>query len=261
VTNQSNRKAVTEMKFENQNNYSGVPYPSPTLPNATVASGGCGVCCAVNVLRYFGVTVAVKDMAKIFIDKKIRVNGGTSMTAAVAYLRDEYGLTVTLTKNVDEVQKAITGGAVGIMSVSGNRTGYTGIFSTGAHFVNIVSYDGIPPKPFIVFDVGHYANKYTSAYRKQFVSVAKDEYGNTIQFTTAAALKSDGVNFWLFTKPKPPAPQMTGAQAVDLLYAKGIITSPDHWKNVLAKIERKEPITREDVRYIGDIIVKCASAL
>ena len=190
------------MKFENQNNYGSVPYPSEEKPGATVKTGGCGLVSSINVLRFFGITnVTVPQLAKVYINKGFRTNGGTSLTGAAPWLADTYGLTYYATDDVQRVIDAVkTGKSIAIMIVDGVK----GIFSSAAHFLNIIGYDGQPPKPVIVFDVGYYAGRYDSALRSKYVSVGKDKYGNTIQFTTAEALRLDTANgspsFWVFSK-------------------------------------------------------------
>ena len=67
-------------RYFNQNNYANVPYPSPTLPNATVKSGGCGAVCASMIVS--NLTDKIVDpvaMAAYAQKKRARVVGGTDM--------------------------------------------------------------------------------------------------------------------------------------------------------------------------------------
>ncbi len=190
------------MKFENQNWYANVPYPSAELPKATIKSGGCGCVSSCNVAIFFGNVVTVPELAKAFVNNKIRVNGGTDMAKAAQYLCDTYKLHCTTTCDEKVLLDGIKSGCIAIANVDGDE-GAKGIFSTQGHFINIVGYDGIPPKPFIAFDVGYYDGKFSDSYRKQYVSVSKDRFGNVIQFTTQQALDIDTKNknpqYWLFT--------------------------------------------------------------
>ncbi len=192
------------MKYQNQLWYGDVPYPSPEIKNATVKSGGCGCVTSANVAIHYGYTVSIPVLAKAFVEKGIRVTGGTDMSKAAQYLCSTYRLRCTTTNDEDAVMRAVVGGAIAIANVDGNEGGTKGIFSNGGHFINIVGYDGIPPKPFIAFDVGYYDGKFADSYRRKYVSVFTDKFGNTLQYTTREALNIDTANrnpqYWIFTR-------------------------------------------------------------
>lgn len=228
------------MKYMNQNDYADIPYPSPSLLNATVKSGGCGVCTAANVLQFFGIDVSVKDMAKVFLDKKIRVNGGTDMHLAAKYLSDTYSLKYSTTSDENALIATLQAGAIATANVGGDRTGHMGILSNGGHYINIIGYDGDPPKPVIVFDVGYYAEKFTAAHRSPFVSVFTDKDGNVCLYTTAAALDADtknrSPNYYIFTKePKTEEDKSVTQKEFDAMMDNWIARKralpPGNWKD------------------------------
>ena len=235
------------MKYENQNDYSNVPYPSPTLPNATVKSGGCGVCSCVNVLRFFGVNFAVADLAKVFVAEKIRVDGGTEMSLAAKYICDHFALTYTNTSDETELIKALQKGSCAIANVGGDRPGYKGIFSTEGHYINVIGYDNIPPKPFILYDCGYYDGKYGDNYRKGYVSTFKDKAANLCLYASATALNSDTANrtpnYYIFEKKVDPT--------VHNMLTDGIITKENvqYWDDA---ITGKRPLNPEFVKTILD---------
>ena len=77
-------------------------YPSPSLPYATLASGGCGVMCAAMVVSMLKKIVLPTDIADMFLKDKIRVNGGTSNKAFDTYITEKYGLTVEKKYKLDD---------------------------------------------------------------------------------------------------------------------------------------------------------------
>lgn len=197
------------MKYYNQNDYANAPYPSYENKSATIKSGGCGVCSAANVLAFFG--VAGYDpiaLSQIFMREGARVSGGTDMKKAAAIVCRLGNLTCTITNSEKDLAAHLGGGGVAIANVDGD-IGAKGIFSSAGHYINIIGNDNTPPKPIIVFDVGYYSGKFNDAYRKKYVSVNTDKYGNTIQFTTKDALQIDTAgrtpNYYLFSAKEVPA--------------------------------------------------------
>ena len=236
------------MKYFNQNNYGHVAYPSKELPNATIKSGGCGCVCSANVAIFFGFTVSIPALAKIFVDKEIRVNGGTDMTKAAKYLCDTYVLEYRTTNDENELVRHLQSGGVAIANVGGNRGSYKGVFSDGGHYINVVDYDGKPPKPFIVFDVGCYSGKYNASYRKPYVSVFTDSFGNTMQYTTQDCLNNDTANrnpqYYLFSKKEEPRMnKYSYDDTVDRMVQDGVTTVGNitYWEGVLAGKEAVSP--------------------
>ena len=113
------------------------PYPSKSLPNATIKSGGCGpTSCAMIVSSLKG-TVTPKDMAKLFLQEGLRVNGGTS-SKAFSWISKEFGIDMFElasfeTQKTDKMNKAIDTLLSGGMCVAHCKAG--GVFSTGGHYI------------------------------------------------------------------------------------------------------------------------------
>lgn len=170
----------------NQNNYPNIPYPSQELANATVKSGGCGLCCSANVLQHFGMNVDIKSLAEYFCDAGIRVNGGTDMQKASEYIRALVKCEVIKTNSEEDLKKYLNKGAIAIANVDGVND----IFSTEGHFINVIGVNG---DMFTIFDVGYYHGKFDSEYRRKYVTVGK-ENGNIVQYCSADTLSLDTAN-------------------------------------------------------------------
>lgn len=194
--------------YYNQYRYTEVPYPAGENPDATVATSGCGVCSAGNVLTYLGFTYPPDKLAPIFIDKGARVNGGTDMSKAAAIVCELSGATVKTTNDEATLAAHLQAGGIAIGNVDGDL-GAKGIFSSAGHYINVI---GVFGDKLIVFDPAYYKGKFSSSYRSQYVTVGTDADGNTIQYTTQAALNIDTANrspqYYLFTK-KEEEPEMT----------------------------------------------------
>ena len=118
--------------FYSQRDYADVAYPSPALPRATVASGGCGVCCASMILENLGFgRLPPPDMARLALDCGARVVGGTDMGILGNALSVRYPIKWTLTTSIDKVLSAMR--YKGAMAVA--NVGKAGLFSDSGHYV------------------------------------------------------------------------------------------------------------------------------
>ena len=207
-------------KYYNQNNYANVPYPSPELPKATVKSGGCGVVCASMIVENLTEHKnSPPTMAKYAISKRARVSGGTDMNVLARALRQDYGLHFTTTDNEGILLDHLKSGGMAIANVGGNRSGYTGVFSDGGHFIVVA---GIAPDGrIIVLDPGYYAGKFNKSGRAGKVKVVGKECHCDI-----SALAKDTENrspaYWLFERKVTEVPEwmkkvMDDAKAMGLI--------------------------------------------
>ena len=242
------------MKYYNQNNYAHIPYPSQQLPNATVKSGGCGLCCSSNVLSFFGADYPPEVLAPIFIQKGARVNGGTNMFIAANIVSELCGCEFETTSDENKLIECLKDGGIVIANVDGD-IGEKGIFSNQGHFINILSYNS--DDTLNVFDVAYYKGKFSSAYRSQYVKESTDQYGNPIQICSKEVLDIDTKhrtpNYYLFRKGENTLPTTTietPEQAIKILQEKGIIDSPEYWQKA-----------QGCVKYLDLLLVKIASYL
>lgn len=194
-----------QYKYFNQNNYTNVPYPSPSLPKATVKSGGCGVVCAAMIVSNLtNQTVLPPQMATYAMQKKARVSGGTDMNALAKALRADYGLPFKTTNDENLLREHLKSGGMAVANVGGNRPGYTGVFSDGGHYVVVAgpSSDG----RVIVLDPGYYVGKFNLAGRKGKVTVQ----GNYC-ICDMAVLAKDTENrspaYWMFERKVEEVPE------------------------------------------------------
>ena len=155
-----------------------MPYASRSYPNATVASGGCGpTCISILLENLIGVSFPPPQSAAYAIKCGARVDTGTDMALLSANVARDSGLARTRTDSIDELKAAISDGGMAICNVNGNikdRSGkliYRGVFSSGGHYVVVVSIDG---NTAIIADPGMYPGKYDGKYRAAQVAVLGD---------------------------------------------------------------------------------------
>lgn len=176
----------------NQNEYGDLSYIALGYPNATIKSGGCGVCAAVNVVGALtGKCIAVRVMRDLAINGGARVSGGTDMKLLANLVCSRYGLAHTQTSSITELQAHLKNGGVAICNSAGR-----GMFSTGGHYVVAL---GMLGGKICIADPGLYTGKYSTAKRRAKVTVSGD-----LIFADAATLDVDCVGRWpryyLFSK-------------------------------------------------------------
>jgi len=231
-------------KYYNQNNYANVPYPGPSAPNATVKSGGCGVCCAAMIVSNMSPKVIdPKAMAAYSIAKGARVSGGTDMTVLAKAICNEYGLTYETTSDETKLMEHLQSSGMAVANVGGDRTGYTGVFSNGGHFIVVAACNG---NTVTILDPGYYPGKFAIAGRKGKVKVD----GNSC-YCDISVLGADTSNrvpsYWLFNTIERVIDmaletwQREGGQAaLKALASKGLVSNPENWSTD-AKLEGSIP--------------------
>lgn len=180
---------MADYKYYNQRDYPNTPYPSPSSKTATVKSGGCGVCCgAMIVANLTGQAVDIPAFAEYSTKSGARVSGGTDMRRLANVICRDYGLVCETTDDSGKLLEHLAAGGMAVANVSGNRKGYTGVFSDSGHYVVVAAADG---NALSVLDPAMYAGKYNLVGRKGKVAVvgnvckcdvsvlAKDVYGRT----------------------------------------------------------------------------------
>lgn len=176
----------------NQREYADISYPAPGYLTATIKSGGCGVCAAVNVVGALtGKAISVRVMRDLAVSGGARVSGGTDMKRLASLICGRYGLKVTTTSSLPELQRHLIRGGVAICNSAGR-----GMFSTGGHYVVAL---GILGGKVCIADPGLYTGKYSTAARRAKVQVSGD-----LIFADAATLDNDCVGryprYYLFSK-------------------------------------------------------------
>lgn len=150
------------------------PYPSPSLRNATIKSGGCGpTSSAMLISSLTDTTIYPDDLGDIFIKKGIRVNGGTDVIKASKYISETYGIEYKKVNSDDDLINHLANGYVAMCSVYGGS-----VFSTGGHIIYLCGYDNGKIQ---VHDPYLYNSKFNSYGRKGKVKLD----GNDVWITNS----------------------------------------------------------------------------
>lgn len=161
-----------DYEYYNQRNFPNTPYPSPSNKAATVKSGGCGVCCgAMIVANLTGQAADIPVFAQYSIKNGARVSGGTDMRRLADVICRDYGLACETTNDSSKLLEHLAAGGMAVANISGNRKGYTGVFSDSGHYVVIAKADATILS---ILDPAQYTGKYNLAGRKGKVSVEGD---------------------------------------------------------------------------------------
>ena len=176
----------------NQREYPNITYPALGYPLATIKSGGCGVCAAVNVVGALdGKAISVRVMRDLAVNGGARVSGGTDMRRMAQLIASQYKLKYTTTTSVSELVAHLNKGGVAICNSAGR-----GMFSTGGHYVVAL---GMLENKVCIADPGLYTGKYSTAARRAKVQVSGD-----LIFADPATLDADCIGraprYYLFSK-------------------------------------------------------------
>ena len=233
------------MNYYNQNDYGHVPYPSVSLPAATVKSGGCGVCCGSTVLSAMGVEYPPPKLASIYIIEGARVSGGTDMSRAAQIICKLGQLTYSTTSSEDVLIQHLKSGGVAIANVDGD-VGEKGIFSSAGHYIVVLGVS--PDGRLIIFDVGDYPSKYLSSYR-----ATKVKRDGKFLLCTPEVLNTDTLHrdpsYYLFKKEEKQmqktldnTPDAYAKDAVNWALGAGILKGDAN-----GDLKLHESVTRQDV--------------
>ncbi len=164
----------------NQNEYGWLKYPAKGYEQATVKSGGCGVCAAVNALGALtGRCISVQVMRDLAVQGGARVPGGTDMRKMCELLKIRFGVKWKSTSDVGVLQTHLQTGGVAICNSAGK-----GLLSTGGHYVTAL---GMTGGKVCIADPGLYAGKYRANVKRMAnVTVSGD-----LIFVSPEALDQD----------------------------------------------------------------------
>ena len=147
------------MSYYNQRNYGHVAYPAPGYEKATLKSAGCGPCSAAMMAEQLtGETHSPEEVAQLAQSVGARVSGGTDLRRLGSALCLRLGLKMETGSSKALLLDCLNKGGVAICNISGDREGYTGLFSSGGHYVCAV---GLSPEGLVrVWDPDRYSGKY-----------------------------------------------------------------------------------------------------
>lgn len=162
------------MSCYNQRNYGHVAYPAPGYEGATLKSAGCGPCSAAMMAEQLtGQTHGPEEMAELAMAVGARVSGGTDLRRLGSALCPRLGLKMETGSSKQLLLDCLERGGVAICNTSGDREGYTGLFSSGGHYVCAV---GLTREGLVrVWDPNRYAGKYEGPGRKGRVQLDGDD--------------------------------------------------------------------------------------
>lgn len=253
-------KRMAIYKYYNQNNYPNVPYPSPTLSNATVKSGGCGAVCGAMIVS--NLTDKIVDpiyMAQYAIKKGARVSGGTDLNILSKAICLDYGLIYKTTNNESILLDHLKNNGMAIANVGGNRSGYIGVFSDGGHFITCagLSNDG----KVIVLDPGYYVGKFNKTGRVGKIKVNGNECICDIS-VLAKDTENRSPAYWLFDNKNKIIMEVLdmfkdiekgrwSAESIERLNKLGLMNG---YKD--NTFRPTQALTREEFAYVLDKVLK-----
>lgn len=226
------------MVYYNQRNYANVPYPSASLPKATIATGGCGVCCASMIVEnLLGQSFKPSESAKFSLSCGARVNGGTDMAKLSKALCSSFSLKYDMVESINAVKSEMKSNAMAIAHAKG---GTQGLFSTSGHFVVLAKFDG---NQFTVLDPYLYKGKYDTKYRKGKVT----QSGNLL-YVSPQNIDNDCKKYYIFKRWNDKMENINVEQAKQILKQKAGLSD----------------ITIQflyNYRYGDDLLIKLATAM
>ncbi|MBQ9980185.1 MAG: S-layer homology domain-containing protein [Oscillospiraceae bacterium] len=213
------------MKVCIQSDYKSIPYPSATLPGATLASGGCGVCSAVMIAENLaGVSFPAEQAAVFAMESGARVIGGTDMNVLGAAVAEKFGLEFSVTDDPAALISHLCAGGMAVANVSGDRPGRQGIFSNSGHFVTVAA---ARENTLTVLDPGYYEGKFDLPGRQGKVTVLR----RGVVECSAADLHADcagrSPRYWLFSVVRDNIAHPWEQEGVNWAVELGIIRGDD----------------------------------
>ncbi len=173
-----------------------IPYPSSEKPKATIASGGCGVCTSLMIIKNTTSNNPELVEWKQLMEKNgCRVRGGTDIRKTAKLMKKTYGFKYKKTKSIKKLKAHLKKGYMAICNVGDN-----GYFAYGGHYV--VAAGITKSGRVIVLDPYMTPKKYYSrckgVNRRKYFKYDKKTNEVTCTFTTMKK-GSKGEYYYLFT--------------------------------------------------------------
>lgn len=231
--------------YYNQRDYADIPYPHASKPNATVASGGCGVVCASMIVEAFcGDGCFPPDKSAMFsIACGAREHTGTNMRTLAASVARSYGLEYTTTSDENVLREWLKNGGWAIANIGGDRSGYKAVFCTTGHYVVVrgVSADGRA----IILDPDYYTGKFRINGRAGRVELHYPDVLVSLETLHQDTLNRSP-NYYLFKREETPVEQNEPSAWAKESWEKAVQLK------VFDGTNPKEPLTREQAAAVLD---------
>ena len=155
--------------FYNQNDYPNLPYVWKN-DGATVASSGCGLCaCCMVVEALTAQRFTPAEAAELALSCGARDDTGTEISILAAAVARRFGLRYELTNDAGRLLQFLQDGrGLAVANSGGDRPGWTGVFTTGGHFIVLAAANG---REITVWDPSITPTKYDREGRRDKVRV------------------------------------------------------------------------------------------
>lgn len=173
------------MKYYNQRNYPHIPYPSEAFPEESISNAGCGaVSISMLVENLTQESFDPITSAAFALEVGSRDNEGTDMKILGPKIAQKFGFDYHEGNDIEEVLDFL-GKEKGyvIANSGGDEEGYTGIFTSGGHYILLTSAKG---RVVEVLDPSLWPEKFSKAGRVEKVFWVGDRI-----YCDAAFIKED----------------------------------------------------------------------
>ena len=139
------------MKYLNQKSYPHWLYITRQLcdkeedvvkgKTTTISSSGCGICSAIMVAHRLlpNCEFDLTDAINISYEAKANVKIGTDYQRFAPAFAEKLGLDFEKTNDPERLRYCLRTGGAAVAHIKGNREGYVGAFSTGGHYIAVIS--------------------------------------------------------------------------------------------------------------------------
>lgn len=191
------------MKYLCQLDYEHIAYPTDLdtpnslFHNETVKRAGCGPCCiCMMVHKLTGRELSIEACIDIAVACKANRSVGTDMERLAPEIARQFGLTLQMTDEVEQMVHALEQGSCVIANTGGNRGTYQGVFSHEGHYVTVV---GLENGKLCILDPSLRKGKYDKA-----IACGKVERKGYLLYCAPAILDCDADNrsprYFLFSR-------------------------------------------------------------
>ena len=173
-----------EYKFYNQLEYPHVPYEY-NGNGRSIKTSGCGICSACMVVEnMLGIPCSLEEMVQIAYASGARDDSGTEMSLLAKGVCEKFPLTYEMTNDAGTAMQFLQNGEGMIIANSGgDREGWTGVFTSGGHFIVLAAAQG---RKITVLDPSVRPDKYDAPGRE-----GKVELDGNIAYTDMQVIAKD----------------------------------------------------------------------